>query len=107
MDLMEVVPRRGDNPSILTPRVLKLRRLAVDYRASSIPNKDGRVIGPSLGSLARISIKRERRKGVKGWLVGGRAFCVRFDYKFKLVSLSLLRDYILRRILRPEERGGG
>lgn len=44
---------------------------------------------------------------MKGWLVGGRAFCVRFDYKFKLVSLSLLRDYILRRILRPEERGGG
>lgn len=32
-----------------------------------------------------------------------------FDYKFKLVSLSLLRDYrviISRRILRPGERGG-
>lgn len=35
----------------------------------------------------------------------GRAFCVRFDYKFKLVSLSLLRDYISRRILRPGDRG--
>lgn len=59
MALMEVVPRRGDNPSILTPRVLKLRRLAVDYRASSIPNRDGRVIGPSLGSLAEFRLREK------------------------------------------------